>query len=55
MGPVSNYHARTYKAQRRRREAAQWLRFLFGYAVALGALFLFYLVLIHQDPVGLTG
>lgn len=52
---MSNYHARTYKAQRRRREAAQWLRFLFGYAVALAVLFAFYLVLTNQDPVGLTG
>ena len=35
---VSNFHARNYRAQRRRTEAAQWGRLLAGFVVVLAAM-----------------
>ena len=49
---MSNFHARNYRAQRRRTEAAQWGRLFAGFLVVLGMLTAFQVVL--ADMAGST-
>ena len=40
---MSSYHVRTYRAQRRRQEIAQWARLVAGFAIVVAALLVFHM------------